>query len=57
MKTLLFDVDDTLLDFKLAEKKALHALFEEEMYHLHLKSSQHTTELIKDYGVHLKKEK
>ena len=30
MKTLLFDVDDTLLDFKLAEKKALHALFEEE---------------------------
>ncbi|HCT1848097.1 TPA: HAD family hydrolase, partial [Enterococcus faecalis] len=24
MKTLLFDVDDTLLDFKLAEKKALH---------------------------------
>ncbi len=56
MKTLLFDVDDTLLDFKLAEK-ALHALFEEENYHLHLKSSQRTTELIKDYGVHLKKEK
>ena len=28
-----------------------------KMYHLHLKSSQHTTELIKDYGVHLKKEK
>lgn len=57
MKTLLFDVDDTLLDFKLAEKKALHALFEEENVPLHLKSSQHTTELIKDYGVHLKKEK
>ncbi|MBO0470565.1 YjjG family noncanonical pyrimidine nucleotidase [Enterococcus sp. DIV0242_7C1] len=29
-KTLLFDVDDTLLDFKLTEKKALHALFQEE---------------------------
>lgn len=29
-KTLLFDVDDTLLDFQLAEKKALKALFEEE---------------------------
>ncbi|MGM0219592.1 YjjG family noncanonical pyrimidine nucleotidase [Enterococcus sp. AZ126] len=29
-KTLLFDVDDTLLDFQLTEKKALHALFQEE---------------------------
>ena len=29
-KTLLFDVDDTLLDFQLTEKKALQALFEEE---------------------------
>lgn len=29
-KTLLFDVDDTLLDFQLAEKKALQALFKEE---------------------------
>lgn len=29
-KTLLFDVDDTLLDFRLTEKKALQALFQEE---------------------------
>lgn len=29
-KTLLFDVDDTLLDFQLTEKKALQALFQEE---------------------------
>ncbi|WP_348920887.1 YjjG family noncanonical pyrimidine nucleotidase [Enterococcus rotai] len=29
-KTLLFDVDDTLLDFQATEKKALQALFEEE---------------------------
>jgi 2-haloacid dehalogenase len=29
-KTLLFDVDDTLLDFQLTEKKALRALFQEE---------------------------
>jgi 2-haloacid dehalogenase len=29
-ETLLFDVDDTLLDFQLAEKKALQALFQEE---------------------------
>ena len=29
MKTLLFDVDDTLLDFQLAEKKALQSLFAE----------------------------
>lgn len=29
-ETLLFDVDDTLLDFQLAEKKALKALFEAE---------------------------
>ncbi|MGC6767397.1 YjjG family noncanonical pyrimidine nucleotidase [Enterococcus sp. LJL51] len=29
-KTLLFDVDDTLLDFKAAEKKALYTLFSEE---------------------------
>ena len=27
-KTLLFDVDDTLLDFQAAEKQALHALHE-----------------------------
>lgn len=56
MKTLLFDVDDTLLDFKLAEKSSMPYL-KKKMYHLHLKSSQRTTELIKDYGVHLKKEK
>lgn len=30
MKTLLFDVDDTLLDFQLAEKKALNSLFIDE---------------------------
>jgi len=30
MRTLLFDVDDTLLDFQLAEKKALTALLAEE---------------------------
>lgn len=30
MKTLLFDVDDTLLDFQLAEKKALTSLFMDE---------------------------
>ncbi|MBM7689457.1 noncanonical pyrimidine nucleotidase, YjjG family [Enterococcus ureilyticus] len=29
-KTLLFDVDDTLLDFQLTERKALQALFQEE---------------------------
>jgi 2-haloacid dehalogenase len=29
-RTLLFDADDTLLDFKAAEKKALHMLFEEQ---------------------------
>lgn len=29
-KTLLFDVDDTLLDFQAAEQKALHALFRNE---------------------------
>lgn len=29
-QTLLFDVDDTLLDFKAAERKALHLLFEEQ---------------------------
>ena len=29
-KTLLFDVDDTLLDFQLTEEKALQALFQEE---------------------------
>ncbi|MBM7709450.1 YjjG family noncanonical pyrimidine nucleotidase [Enterococcus lemanii] len=29
-KTLLFDVDDTLLDFQAAEKQALHALFQTE---------------------------
>lgn len=29
-KTLLFDVDDTLLDFRLTEKKALQALFQGE---------------------------
>lgn len=30
LKTLLFDVDDTLLDFQLAEKKALTALLADE---------------------------
>lgn len=30
MKTLLFDVDDTLLDFQLAERKALNSLFVDE---------------------------
>lgn len=29
-KTLLFDVDDTLLDFQAAERSALHLLFEKE---------------------------
>ncbi|MFB7156233.1 MULTISPECIES: YjjG family noncanonical pyrimidine nucleotidase [unclassified Lysinibacillus] len=29
-QTLLFDVDDTLLDFKAAERTALHLLFEEQ---------------------------
>ena len=29
-KTLLFDVDDTLLDFQKAEKIALRMLFEEK---------------------------
>lgn len=29
-KTLLFDVDDTLLDFQKAEKSALRMLFEEK---------------------------
>lgn len=29
-QTLLFDVDDTLLDFKAAERMALHLLFEEQ---------------------------
>ena len=29
-KTLLFDVDDTLLDFQKAEKVALQVLFEEK---------------------------
>ncbi|WP_429950133.1 YjjG family noncanonical pyrimidine nucleotidase [Enterococcus sp. AZ101] len=29
-KTLLFDVDDTLLDFQLTERKALQVLFQEE---------------------------
>ncbi len=29
-KTLLFDVDDTLLDFQKAEKVALRVLFEEK---------------------------
>lgn len=33
-KTLLFDVDDTLLDFQKAEKMALRMLFEEKGIHL-----------------------
>jgi 2-haloacid dehalogenase len=33
-KTLLFDVDDTLLDFKDAENQALHSLFKEVGIHL-----------------------
>ena len=41
MKSIAFDVDDTLLDFKLAEKKALHALFEEENVTSEVESTYH----------------
>ena len=40
MKYLLFDVDDTLLDFQAAEAKALKALFASEGYELTAEMSQ-----------------
>lgn len=35
-KTLLFDVDDTLLDFQLTEANALSALFAEQIGRAHV---------------------
>lgn len=43
-QTLLFDVDDTLLDFKAAERTALHLLFEEQKISL-------TDEITKHYKI------
>ena len=54
-KTLLFDVDDTLLDFQKAEKAALRMLFEEKGMSLTSEIEAQYKKLIKVFGMLLKK--
>lgn len=56
-KTLLFDVDDTLLDFQKAERIALRMLFEEKGIPLTSEVEAHYKKLIKVFGMLLKKVK
>ncbi len=56
-KTLLFDVDDTLLDFQKAEKAALRMLFEEKGMSLTSEIEAQYKKLIKAFGMLLKKGK
>ncbi|OFC95805.1 hypothetical protein BTGOE5_47100 [Bacillus thuringiensis] len=56
-KTLLFDVDDTLLDFQKTEKVALRMLFEEKGIPLTSEVEARYKKLIKVFGMFLKKAK
>ena len=56
-KTLLFDVDDTLLDFQKAERIALRMLFEEKGISLTSEIEAQYKKLIKVFGMILKKVK
>lgn len=56
-QTLLFDVDNTLLDFSTAEEEALRLLFEDQDFPLTIEVKDQYKKSIKVFGVYSRRAK